>query len=89
MLSCLDYLFKQWVLLVFRNSDWLDSRLSLQKAQNSTKREGVMDKKWYDIENKLFQALNAPRRIRLWLIKKLFPEIIVVANTLRGFYWNE
>ena len=39
------------------------------------------------VEEELFIALNAPGRVRLWLIKRLFPEIVKVAEKLRGVYW--
>lgn len=33
--------------------------------------------------NMLLDALNRPGRFRLWLIKKIFPEIIEVADVFR------
>jgi len=33
--------------------------------------------------NSLFEALNAPGCLRLWIIKRLFPEIVKVANDFR------
>lgn len=51
-------------------------------------RKKIMKKEWQDVEEELFKALNAPGCIRLWLIKKIYPEIANVANTLRSFYWS-
>jgi len=39
--------------------------------------------------NMLFDALNSPSRWRLWIIKKIFPEIIEVAEELREeVFWK-
>ena len=40
------------------------------------------------VERELFNALNAPRRVRLYLIKKLFPEIAERAKKLQEIYWQ-
>ncbi|KKL21767.1 hypothetical protein LCGC14_2442150 [marine sediment metagenome] len=41
-----------------------------------------------EIEDVLFKALNTPGKLRLRLIKWLFPEMIVVAKKLQDFYWK-
>ena len=38
--------------------------------------------------NELDKALNAPGKIRLIIIKWIFPEMITVANKLRETYWR-
>ncbi len=40
------------------------------------------------LTKELSNALNAPGKLRLKIIKIIFPEIIKVAKTLRDFYWN-
>ena len=41
-----------------------------------------------EIINELDKALNAPGKIRLIIIKWIFPEMIAVANKLRKAYWS-
>jgi hypothetical protein len=42
----------------------------------------------HTVEDTLFKALNAPGRLRLRLIRLIFPEIVPVANEMREWYWQ-